>query len=111
MPGALLTQQSVDGFRRWLAAAPRGVFEKRVTGACDASLENGNGGGAPTPPRYYNREAARRLLQFLATKLKPADLAEAWRMIEARLEAKFGPNEQPRRGNGVAHAHRSGHAA
>jgi hypothetical protein len=36
MPGALLTQQSVDAFRRWLAAAPRGVFEKRVVGATDA---------------------------------------------------------------------------
>ena len=62
-----------------------------------ASLENDN---SDTPwPRYYSRQGARRALQFLARKLKPADLATAWKMIEARLD----PNEQPRRGNGDAH--------
>ena len=94
MPGALLTDESVDAFRRWMAAMPRGVFEKRVTGACDASMSEPQ----PTLP-YYNREAARRLLRFLAAKLAPDDLATVWKMIEARLD----PNEQPRRRNGDAH--------
>ena len=92
--GALLTDRSVAEFREWLKTMPRGVFERRVTGACDASMP----GPQPTLP-YYNREVARRLVQFLARKLKPDDLATVWKMIEARLD----PNEQPRRGNGHAH--------
>jgi hypothetical protein len=43
MAGALLTPQSVDAFRRWMDAMPRGVFEKRVTGACDASMPDEQG--------------------------------------------------------------------
>jgi hypothetical protein len=91
--GALLTDRSVAEFREWLKTMPRGVFERRVTGACDASMPEPQ----PTLP-YYNRAAARRLLQFLARKLKPDDLATVWKMIEARLD----PNEAPRRRNGHA---------
>jgi hypothetical protein len=98
----------VREFREWLETMPRGVFEKRVVGACDASMENGNG-GAPTPPRYYSREGARRCLQFLARKLNADDLATAWGMIQARLreaglqEARFDPDEAPLRRNGNGH--------
>jgi hypothetical protein len=91
---ALLTDRSVAEFREWLKTMPPSRFEKRVTGACDASMPEPQ----PTLP-YYNREAARRLLRFLAAKLAPDDLATVWKMIEARLD----PNEQPRRRNGDAH--------
>jgi hypothetical protein len=92
MPGALLTQQSVDEFREWLKTMPPSRFERRVTGACDASLEKPN----KSPPRY-TLENARRALQFLARKLSPADLAEVWR----RMEPHIVRDQSPRR-NGNA---------
>jgi hypothetical protein len=90
---AMLSDQSLRDFRAWLDRMPAPTFDRR-RGAFDTAMPE----EAASPPRYYNRAAARRLLQFLATKLNPADLAEAWRMIQAKLD----PNEAPRRRNGHA---------
>jgi hypothetical protein len=77
---------------------------RRIEWPAGAAYDAKNGLGEsvpPPPPRYYSREGARRCLQFLARKLKPADLAEAWRMIQARLDqAGLEPDEAPLHRNG-----------
>jgi hypothetical protein len=95
----MLSDQSVREFRAWMAQMPPSRWDPpHVRGATDAMPEE-----IVPPPRYYNREAARRLLQFLATKLNADDLAEAWRMIQARLDqAGLEPDEKPLRRNGHA---------
>jgi hypothetical protein len=44
MPGALLTDRSVREFREWLKSMPPSRFERRVTGACDASMPDEQAG-------------------------------------------------------------------
>jgi hypothetical protein len=89
MPNALLTQKSVDEFRRWLQTMPPSRWERRVVGACDASLENSD--------RKISPQRAARMLRFLHGRLNDADFDHAAKLIaniidETLVEPHHGGN-------------------
>src|SRR5262249_51175510 len=85
---------------------PPGVFKfvpvgnglyRRVERNPVAAYDSKNGLGESVPRPKYTPAAAKRALEVLAPKLSRRDLAEAWRMIEQRIDWNA-----PRRGNGHA---------
>jgi hypothetical protein len=94
MSGALLTDRSVREFREWLATMPRSQWERRVTGACDASITEG--GDVPKSPRY-SAENVRKFLQFIARKLPAADVARCWELVAPHID--YGDRAPRRNGH------------
>jgi hypothetical protein len=97
MPGALLTDRSVREFREWLKTMPPSRFERRVTGACDASLPE------QRQARISPQRGA-RILRFLHGRLNDADFDRAAEWVAGLIDEKLVEGDDGYRGNGHGHS-------